>query len=110
MRHEAAYGRRASIWEDLGLGIASFAMAAAVVVSIALWTHYVTGALFILATAVLAWHNGFRPALISSVLSTLATPPLINALDRQAAVINMPVRVISVAIVSLVVSWLCGNL
>jgi PAS domain S-box-containing protein len=110
MRHEAAYERRASIWEDLGLGVAVFAMSAAVVIAIGLWTHYVTGAFFILATAILAWHSGFRPAFITGVLGTAATPYLVNALDTQASLVNMPVRVVSIAVVSLVVAWLCGNL
>jgi PAS domain S-box-containing protein len=110
MRHEAAYERKASIWEDFGIGVAVFTMAAAVVVGIGLWTHYVTGAFFILATAILAWHSGFRPAVVSAVLATIATPYLVYALDAQANLINMPVRVVSLAAVSLVVSWLCGNL
>jgi len=110
MRHEAAYERRASIWEDLGLGVAVFAMSAAVVIAIGLWTHYITGAFFILATAILAWHSGFRPAFVTGVLGTAATPYLVNALDTQASLINMPVRVVSIAVVSLVVAWLCGNL
>jgi len=109
MRHEAAYERRASIWEDLGIGVATFAIAAAVVIGIGLWAHYVTGAIFILATAILAWHSGFRPALISTAFGTAAMAPLILAFDAQAN-INLPVRVISVAVVSLVVAWLCGNL
>ena len=37
MRHEAAYERRASLWEDLGIGVAVAAMAAAVVIGIGLW-------------------------------------------------------------------------
>jgi PAS domain S-box-containing protein len=110
MRHEAAYERRASIWEDLGIGVATFAMAAAVIIGIGLWTHYVTGAFFILATAVLAWHSGFRPALICTALSTAATGPLVQAFDARADLVNLPVRIVSVAVVSVVVSWLCGNL
>src|SRR6187401_3642627 len=110
MRHEAAYERRASLWEDLGIGIAVAAMAAAVVVGIGLWFHYVTGAIFLLATAILAWHSGFRPALVSTIVSTAALGPLVNALDANATLINMPVRLTSIAIISLVVSWLCGNL
>lgn len=110
MRHEAAYERRASIWEDLGLGVAVFAISAAVVIAIGWWAHYVTGAFFILATAILAWHSGFRPAFVTGVLGTAATPYLVNALDTQASLINMPVRVVSIAVVSLVVAWLCGNL
>ena len=110
MRHEAAYERRASLWEDLGIGIAVAAMAAAVVVGIGLWFHYVTGAIFLLATAILAWHSGFRPALVSTVMSTAALGPLITALDASAAQINMPVRLVSIGLLSLVVSWLCGNL
>jgi PAS domain S-box-containing protein len=110
LRHEAAYERRASIWEDLGIGVATFAVATAVIIGIGLWTHYVTGAFFILGTAVLAWHSGFRPAFIATALSTAATAPLIYAFDAQSNLINMPVRVVSVAVVSLVVSWLCGNL
>jgi len=110
MRHEAAYERKASIWEDLGIGVAVFAMAAVLVTGIGLYYHYVTGAFFIMATAILAWHSGFRPAFVSGALGTIATPYLIYAFDNQAEVINMPVRVVSVAIVSLVVAWLCGNL
>ena len=110
MRHEAAYERRASLWEDLGIGIAVAAMAAAVVVGIGLWFHYVTGAIFLLATAILAWHSGFRPALVSTVISTAALGPLITALDASAAQVNMPVRLVSIGLLSLVVSWLCGNL
>jgi PAS domain S-box-containing protein len=110
MRHEAAYERNASIWEDIGIGVAVFTMAASVVIGIGLWSHYVTGAFFILATAILAWHSGFRPAVVSAVLGTIATPYLVYALDAQASLINMPVRVASIAAVSLVVSWLCGNL
>jgi PAS domain S-box-containing protein len=110
MRHEAAYERKAGLWEDIGTGIAVFTMALAVVVGVGLWTQYVTGALFILATAILAWHSGFRPALVSSVLSTAALPYLVTALDAQANLINMPVRIVSMGAICLVVSWLCGNL
>ena len=110
MRHEAAYERRASLLEDVGVGVAVAAMAAAVVVGIGLWYHYVTGAIFILATAILAWHSGFRPALVSTIVSTAALGPLVNALDANATLINMPVRLASIAVISLVVSWLCGNL
>ena len=110
MRHEAAYERRASIWEDLGIGVAVAAMAGAVIIGIGLWYHYVTGAVFILATAILAWHSGFRPAFVSGVISTAAIAPLVTALDANATLINMPVRIVSLGVISLVVSWLCGNL
>jgi PAS domain S-box-containing protein len=110
MRHEAAYMRKASIWEDLGVGVAVFAMAGAVVLGVALWYEYVTGAFFILATAGLAWHSGFRPALITTALSAAAMGPLVRAFDAQADLVNIPVRVLSLAVVSTVVSWLCGNL
>jgi len=110
MRHEAAYERRASVWEDIGIGVAVSAIAGALIIGIGLWTHYVTGAIFILATAILAWHSGFRPALVATAISTAAISPLINALDANAASVNMPVRIVSVAVINLVVSWLCGNL
>ena len=110
MRHEDAYERRASVWEDIGIGVAVSAIAGALIIGIGLWTHYVTGAIFILATAILAWHSGFRPALVITAISTAAMAPLITALDENAASINLPVRIVSVAIVNLVVSWLCGNL
>lgn len=110
MRHEAAFERKANVWEDAGIGVAVFAMAAALVIGIGIWYHYVTGAFFILATAILAWHSGFRPALIAGALGTIATPWLVRTFDQQAAVINMPVRIGSIAIISLVVAWLCGNL
>ncbi len=110
MRHEAAYERRASLWEDLGIGVAVFAMAGALVVGIGLWFHYITGVFFILGTAILAWHSGFRPALVSAICSTLALGPLVTAFDANAAVVNLPVRLASMLAISLVVSWLCGNL
>jgi PAS domain S-box-containing protein len=110
MRHEAAIERNASISEDFGLGVAVAAMAAVVVVGVGLWYHTVTGAVFIVGTAILAWHSGFRPALISSIVSTAALPALVNALDASAASIDMTARLVSMAILSLVVSWLCGNL
>jgi PAS domain S-box-containing protein len=110
MRHEAAYERKANVWEDVGIGVAVFAMAAALVIGIGIWFNYVTGTLFILSTAILAWHSGFRPAIVAGTLGTLATPWLVRTFDQQAAVINMPVRIGSIAIISLVVAWLCGNL
>jgi PAS domain S-box-containing protein len=110
MRHEAAVGRQASFWSDAGLGAAVFAGCAAIVVGIGLWTHYVSGAVFIIGAAVLAWHNGFRPAFVTTVLSTLALPPIVWWLDAQAGVTNPWVRTLSLFFVSLVVSWLCGNL
>jgi hypothetical protein len=45
MRHEAAYERRASLWEDLGIGVAVAAMAGAAIIGIGLWYHYVNGAI-----------------------------------------------------------------
>lgn len=110
MRHEDAYERRASMLEDLGIGVAVATMAAAVIIGIGLWYQYVTGGIFILATAILAWHSGFRPALVSSIVSTAAIGPLVTALDANATLINMPVRIVSLGVISLVVSWLCGNL
>jgi PAS domain S-box-containing protein len=44
------------------------------------------------------------------VIGTAATGPLITALDATAGLVNLPLRVISVGVLSLVVSWLCGNL
>jgi PAS domain S-box-containing protein len=110
MRHEAAFERRANIWEDLAIGVATFAMAAVVVLGIGLWTQYISGVWFVLAAAVLAWHSGLRPALITTALSTLALGPLVTAFDAQANLINLPVRIGSVALLSAAVSWLCGNL
>jgi PAS domain S-box-containing protein len=110
MRHQAAYGRKAGLLEDVGIGIAVFAATAVVVFGIGLWTRYVSGVLFILSTAVLAWHSGFRPALIAAILSTIAIGPLTIALDSDASGINLQVRIVSIAVVSIVVSWLCGNL
>ena len=110
MRHEAAYERRAGVWEDLAIGIATFAMSAAIVIGVALWTHYVSGVWMVLAAAILAWHSGLRPALFTTALSAAAIGPIIQAFDAQASLTNIPVRVLSVAFVSAVVSWLCGNL
>jgi PAS domain S-box-containing protein len=110
MRHEAAYGRKANFWEDLGIGVAVFAAAAVVIFGIGLWTRYVSATVFVLSTAVLAWHSGFRPALVATVFSTIAIAPLTTALDANAATINLQLRTLSVVLVCLVVSWLCGNL
>ncbi|HEX7282015.1 MAG TPA: ATP-binding protein [Vicinamibacterales bacterium] len=110
MRHEAAYGRKATFWEDLGIGVAVFAASAVVIFGIGLWTRYVAAMLFVLSTAVLAWHSGFRPALIATIFSTIAVGPLTTALDASAGVINVQLRILSVAVVCTVVSWLCGNL
>jgi PAS domain S-box-containing protein len=110
MRHEAAHGRKVTFWEDLGIGVAVFAAAAVIIFGIGLWTRYVAGTLFVLSTAILAWHSGFRPAFIASIFSALAVGPLTTALDATATTINVPLRTFSVALVSVVVSWLCGNL
>jgi PAS domain S-box-containing protein len=110
MRHEAALGRKATIWEDLGIAVAVFSFTAAIVIGVGLWTQYVTGMLFVLSSAILAWHSGFRPALVATVLSTLAVGPITRALDAGSSNINLQVRTISMAIVCGVVSWLCGNL
>src|SRR5690242_5569678 len=101
MRQDAAYLRKGTLARDLTIATAVFAATAALVIAIGLWTHYVTGTFFILTTAILAWHSGFRPALISTALSTAALAPLVLTLDRQAAVINMPVRLASLFVLSL---------
>ena len=110
VRHEAALGRKATIWEDLGIAVAVFSFTAAIVIGIGLWTHYVTGMFFVLSTAILAWHSGFRPAFVATVLSAAAIGPITTALDSSASSINLQVRTLSMAIVCGVVSWLCGNL
>lgn len=110
MRHEAAFGRKATIWEDVGIGVAVFALTAAIVIGVALWTQYVSAMFFVLATAFLAWHSGFRAALVTSVLSAIAVTPLTQTLDANVSSINLQVRALSLSVVCLVVSWLCGNL
>jgi PAS domain S-box-containing protein len=110
MRHEAAYRRKANFWEDVGIGVAVFAAAAALVVGIALATRYVSVAPFILSAAILAWHSGFRPAFVVSVLGMALIQPLTLNLDANAATINLTVRTIISGLVSLVVASLCGNL
>lgn len=110
MRHEAAFERRANLWEDVGIGVAVFAMAAAIVAGVGMWLHYTALAFFILATAILAWHSGFRPAFVAGALGTIATPYMVRTFDSQPDIANMQVRVVSVAAVSLGVAWLCGNL
>jgi PAS domain S-box-containing protein len=110
MRHDAAYRRKANFWEDVGIGVAVFAAAAAIVVGIAFGTKYVTAAPFILSAAILAWHSGFRPAVVVSVLAVAVIQPLTLNLDGNAASINLTVRTITLGLVSVVVSWLCGNL
>ena len=87
-----------------------FAATAVAVFGIGVWTRYVAGMLFVLSTAVLAWYGGFRPALVSAALSTIAIGPLTIALDASAGAINIRERTLSIALVCGVVSWLCGNL
>jgi PAS domain S-box-containing protein len=111
MRHQAAAAaKQTNAWEDLGIGVAGFAVCLVLTVAIAFWWQYATGVLFILGVALLAWHNGFGPALVTAVLSTAVLGPLTNAMDARADAINIPVRVVSVGVISLVVAWLCGNL
>jgi PAS domain S-box-containing protein len=110
VRHQAAYERRTSVWEDLGISVAVFAVTAAIVITVALWTQYVAAMLFVLATAVLAWHSGFRPAFFVTLLSTAAIGPLTTALDGTATNINVNLRTFALFVVCGVVSWLCGNL
>ena len=80
-------------------------------VGIGLWTQYVTGVFFILGVGHpgLAQRLRARP-LVTAVLGGAVIGPLTTALDASADTINLPVRVISVWVVSLVVAWLCGNL
>lgn len=111
MRHQAeAAARRPTIWQDIGLGVLVFALCLALVVGVALWTQYVTGVFFILGLAIVAWRNGFVPAVVMVVLSGAAIGPLTMLMDAAAATINIPVRVISVSVVGFVIAWLCGNL
>ena len=110
MRHQAAFERRTGVWEDLGIGVAVFAVTAAIVFIIGVWTQYVAGMLFVLGTAVLAWHSGFRPALVTTILSTVAIAPMTRALDAAAGATNLDIRTFAMAMVCGVVSWLCGNL
>lgn len=110
MRHEHTYVRKATIWQDLGLAAAAVLAATAIVLAIAFSTHYVSAVFYILGAAVIAWRAGFLPALFASVLGTALYWPLLLAFDRQASVVNMPVRLTSIVAVSVIVSWLCGNL
>ena len=111
MRHQAAAAaRQTTVWEDIGLGVATFALCLALTVGLGFWLSYATGTLFILGVAILAWHNGFGPALVTAILGTAVIGPLTTALDARADLINVPVRVVSVGVVSLAIAWLCGNL
>jgi PAS domain S-box-containing protein len=111
MRHEAeATARRPTFWEDFGIGVAVFSLCLMLVVGVGLWTHYVTGVFFILGVAILAWRNGLAPAVVTAILGGAVIGPLTTAMDARADTINIPVRMISIWVVSLVVAWLCGNL
>ena len=57
MRHEAAIARQSSFSKDVALGTAVFAVCAALVVGLGLWTHYVSATFLIIGVAVLAWHS-----------------------------------------------------
>ena len=111
MRHQAAAtARRTTVWEDIGIGVGAFALCLAFTAGVGFWLSYVTGTLFILGVAILAWHRGFGPALVAAVLGTAAIGPLTAAMDASAEAINLPLRVVLVGVVSLAVAWLCGNL
>jgi len=111
MRHQAeATARRSSLWEDFGIGVATFAASLALVVGVGWWTEYVSASFFILGVAIVAWHNGFAPAFVAAVLGGAVTGPLTLALDARADTINMPVRIVTILIIMVVVAWLCGNL
>jgi PAS domain S-box-containing protein len=111
MRHEAAAAaKQTTIWEDIGIGVAVFALCLAATVGVGLWWQYATGTFFMLGVAILAWHSGFGPAVVTAVLATAVIGPLTSAMDARAESINIPVRVFSIGIISLVVAWLCGNL
>ena len=109
MRHQAAAeARQSTIGENLGLGVLVFLLSVAVTVGVGLYWNFVSGVYIILGVAILAWRNGFAPALITAVLGSAAIGPLIAAMDATAGFV--PIRVISVAVVSLSVAWLFGNL
>jgi PAS domain S-box-containing protein len=111
MRHQAeATAKRPTLWEDFGIGVAVFSLCLLLVVCIGLWTQYVTGVFFILGVAILAWRNGLAPAVVTAILGGAVIGPLTTAMDARADTINLPVRTISIWVVSLVVAWLCGNL
>jgi PAS domain S-box-containing protein len=111
MRHEAAAAaKQTTIWEDIGIGVAVFALCLALTVGVGLWWQYATGTFFMLGVAILAWHSGFGPALVTTVLATAVIGPLTSAMDARAETINIPIRVVSIGLISLVVAWLCGNL
>lgn len=111
MRHQAAASaRQTTPSEDIGIGITAFAVCLALTAGAGVWWSYVTGSIFILGSAIVAWHNGFRPALVLAVLGTAAIGPLTTAMDASARAINVPMRVTLVGVVSLVIAWLCGNL
>src|SRR5687767_5418465 len=111
MRHEAAAAaKQTTVWEDIGIGAAVFALCLALTVGVGLWWQYATGTFFMLGVAILAWYSGFGPALVTTVLATAVIGPLTAAMDARAETINIPVRVVSIGIISTVVAWLCGNL
>jgi PAS domain S-box-containing protein len=111
MRHEAAAAaKQPTVWEDIGIGVAAFALSLALTVGVGFWYQYATGSFFILGVAILAWYSGFGPAFVMAVLSTAVLGPLTTAMDAGAENINIPVRVVTIGIISLVVAWLCGNL
>jgi PAS domain S-box-containing protein len=109
MRHEAALARH-SVWEDIGIGAVVFAVCAAIVAGIGWRYQYVSGAFFILGVAILAWHSGFRPALVCTLLSVAALNPLAAAFDARGDSANPWTRTISMLVICVVFAWLCGNL
>lgn len=99
-----------ALWRDVRLAVGAFLVAAVVIGGVGALTSYVSGVFFLIVVAWLAWYSGFRAGLVATLLSTAAIWPLIRAFDAQAASVNFWVRSASIAVVGLVVSWLCGNL
>jgi PAS domain S-box-containing protein len=100
------------VWADIGLGTGTYAACTALVIAIGFAFHTFSGAFFIIGAAILAWHSGFRPALVTVILATLTVTPLAQWLDspQRVQVIDPWVRLISVFLISVIVCWLCGNL
>ena len=95
-----------------GVTLIVTAIAIGIVTVVGVWAQYVTSAIFLLTTTVLAWRYGFRAGLLSTVLSTAAYWPLMVWFDTRAINIpaQMPLRLINTVILAVAISWFCENL
>jgi PAS domain S-box-containing protein len=103
----------AGVWRRQdGVTLAVTGATIGLVTLLGIWTHYVSGAYFLLAISVLAWRYGFRAGFLSMLISVAAYWPLMVWVDARAIAgpDRVPLRLINTVILALAISWFCENL